>query len=415
MDRFRKRTGTGLTERKLWSKEFVVSILVNLFMSSVFYLLLTSMAGYAVTAFNASESMAGLAASGFIIGSVVGRLGSGKFLDFVGRRRLLVVSMVVYVLASLAYVPVHSLGLLIAVRIIHGVSFGAGNTALVASVQAVIPTSRRAEGNGYFATATTLSTALGPFLAVWLSREYSFTAVFLLGAACAGAALVAGCFYTVPERAPSVEERRLKWSLRLSSFVDRGGLRLGLVMLLSGIAFASTLSFLAVYAEQLGVPEASSVFFVTYAAASLIARMFAGRIQDKFGDNIVALPVFLSFAVGMLLIGVGTSVPVIAGAGILMGFGFGCLLPTMQAILINQVPAPRVGVATSTFFLLLDTGSGLGPVLLGVVGGLTGYANMFLICAGVVVVSAAGYLFFHGLRPGRGMGSRRQPQAVVSN
>lgn len=387
-----------MTEHKLWSKEFVVSILVNLFMSSVFYLLLTSMAGYAVKAFQASQSMAGLAASGFIIGSVAGRLVSGKYLDFVGRRRMLVLSMVVYVLAALAYIPVHTLGLLIAVRIIHGIAFGAGNTALVASVQAVIPTARRAEGNGYFATATTLSTALGPFMAVWLSREYSFTAVFLLGAVCAGAALVSGCFYTVPEREPSVEERRLKWSLRITSFIDRGGLRMGLVMLLAGIAFASTLSFLAVYTAQMGIPEASSIFFVTYAVASLIARLFAGRIQDRFGDNVVALPVYGSFALGMVLIGVGTSTVVIAVAGVLLGFGFGCLLPTMQAILINQVPATRVGVATSTFFLLLDTGSGLGPVLLGVLAGATGYANMFLICAAVVGVSAGGYLFFHGAR-----------------
>jgi len=95
---------------------------------------------------------------------------------------------------------------------------------------------------------------------------------------------------------------------------------------------------------------------------------------------------------------VGTSTVVIAVAGVLLGFGFGCLLPTMQAILINQVPATRVGVATSTFFLLLDTGSGLGPVLLGVLAGATGYANMFLICAAVVGVSAGGYLFFHGAR-----------------
>src|SRR5699024_12008416 len=108
------------------------------------------------------------------------------------------------------------------------------------------------------------------------------------------------------------------------------------------------------------MPEASSIFFVTYAVAARIARLFAGRIQDRVGDNVVALPVYGSFALGMVLIGVGTSTVVIAVAGVLLGFGFGCLLPTMQAILINQVPATRVGVATSTFFLLLDTGSGLG-------------------------------------------------------
>ncbi|MPV48813.1 MFS transporter [Pseudactinotalea sp. HY160] len=389
-----------MTERTLWSKEFLVAIAVNLFMSSVFYLLLTSMAGYAVAEFQASESLAGLAASGFIIGSVVGRLLSGKYLDFVGRRRLLVLTMIAYVLACLAYIPVTDLGVLIAVRLVHGLAFGAGNTALVASVQAVIPPGKRAEGNGYFATATTLSTAVGPFLAVWLGENYGFTSVFLVATACAGATLVAACFFTVPEREPSPEERRLKWSMRLSSFIDRGGLRLGLVMLLAGLAFASVLSFIAVHTADLGIPAASSVFFVSYAVASLFARLFAGRIQDRLGDNIVAIPVFGCFAAGMVLVGLATTTALIAAAGVLIGLGFGCLLPTMQAILVDQVPPPRVGVATSTFFLLLDTGSGVGPVLLGLVGGATGFATMFVLSSGLVVLAAIAYLGFHGFASG---------------
>ncbi len=390
-----------MPERTLWSKEFLVAIAVNLFMSSVFYLLLTSMAGYAVEQFRASESLAGLAASGFIIGSVVGRLISGKFLDFVGRRRLLVITMAVYVVMSLAYIPVGDLGLLIVVRLVHGFAFGAGNTALVASVQAVIPAQRRAEGNGYFATATTLSTAIGPFLAVWLSRNHGFTSVFVVATACAGATLLAACFFTVPERESTEEERRQKWSLRLGSFVDRGGLRLGLVMLLSGAAYASVLSFLAVHTATIGIPEASSAFFVAYAVASLLARLFAGRIQDSTGDNIVAIPVFVFFIAGMVLLGLATTTLLVVVAGVLIGLGFGCLLPTMQAILINQVPSTRVGVATSTFFLMLDTGSGVGPVLLGVVGGMTGFPTMFVLASVLVLLAGAGYLRFHGLASGR--------------
>src|SRR5690625_4871345 len=114
-------------------------------MSSVFYLLLTSMAGYAVETFAASDALAGLASSGFILGAVVSRLLTGKFLDFVGRRRLVLISKIGYIVIGIAYIPVTNLGLLIALRLLHGVAFGAGNTALVASVQSAIPAARRAE------------------------------------------------------------------------------------------------------------------------------------------------------------------------------------------------------------------------------------------------------------------------------
>jgi len=381
---------------RLWSKEFIVSIAVNLFMSSVFYLLLTSMATYAVAEFQASETLAGLAASGFIIGAVAGRLFSGKFLDFVGRRRLLVISMAVYVVASIAYIPVSHLWVLIVLRIIHGIAFGAGNTALVAAVQAIIPTPRRAEGNGYFGTATTLSTAMGPFLAVWLSQHVGFDAIFLLSTVCALGALVASRFFTVPEREPSDEERQHLWKMHLTSFIEPKALKIGLIMLISGTAYASVLSFLAIHTEKLFIPNASSAFFIAYSVATLFARLFAGRLQDQFGDNIVAIPVFLLFTVGMVLVGLSTTTFLMVVAGVTLGLGFGTTIPMMQAMLINQTPAARLGVATSTFFLMLDIGSGVGPVILGSIGEQTGFPTMFIIAALFALVAGVLYVLFHG-------------------
>lgn len=94
--------------------------------------LLTSMAGYAADMFAASDALAGLASSGFILGAVASRLLTGKFLDFIGRRGLVLISMDGYIFIGLAYLPVASLSLLIALRLRS--CFGAGTTALVASV-----------------------------------------------------------------------------------------------------------------------------------------------------------------------------------------------------------------------------------------------------------------------------------------
>lgn len=391
-----------MSTQRLWTKEFIVAIIVNLFMSSVFYMLLTSMALYAVQEFQATETMAGLAASGFIIGAIFGRLFSGKFLDFIGRRRLLVLSMVLYVVASVAYIPVSNLSLLIGLRIIHGLAFGAGNTAVVAGVQGIIPRTRRAEGNGYFGTASTISTAIGPFAAVYLSERFDFTMVFLASSACAVAALIASWFFTIPERRLSEAEVAEKWQFNLKSFIDIGALRIGSIMLISGLAYATVLSFLATHTEELGIGESASTFFMTYAVVALLARLFVGRLQDKYGDNVIAVPVFIAFGIGLFLIGIAQIATHIIMAGIILGFGFGTLLPSMQSILINQVPGTRVGVATSTFFLLLDIGSGLGPVILGVLVEAVGFATMFQ--GATVLAAMAGFLYFlfHGRSAARG-------------
>lgn len=64
---------------KIWTKDFVFLLASNFFVSLSFYLLMTSMAVYAIQEFRATESNAGLAASIFIIGALVARTFAGKF------------------------------------------------------------------------------------------------------------------------------------------------------------------------------------------------------------------------------------------------------------------------------------------------------------------------------------------------
>lgn len=365
-------------------------------MSSVFYLLLTSMAGYAIERFQASDSAAGFASAGFILGAVVSRLTTGKFLDFIGRRRLVLVAMFAYILIGFAYIPAGNLTLLITLRLLHGVAFGAGNTALVASVQSVIPHTRRAEGNGYFATATTLSTALGPFVAVMLSQTYGFSMVFVLSALLGVAGAIAGWFFTVKEREPSPEERADLRSWRLGTFISREALPLSVTIGIGGFAYSVVLSFLTVHAESLGIPEAASGYFVAYAISSLLARMFAGRIQDRYGDNSVVYPSLVCFVIGMALLWWGTTTPVFLSAGILLGLGFGSLLPALLAAVVNRSTPSKVGVVTSTFYLVLDLGSGTGPIVFGAVATALGFGHMFGVAATLPVVMAAMYVMVHG-------------------
>ncbi|WP_334169690.1 MFS transporter, partial [Timonella senegalensis] len=88
----------------LWTKDFTLATIANFFVSFVFYLLIPTMALYAVNAFGASDTAAGLASSSFVIGAVVGRIFTGKYLDFLGRRRLVIISLGIYVALGLAYV-----------------------------------------------------------------------------------------------------------------------------------------------------------------------------------------------------------------------------------------------------------------------------------------------------------------------
>lgn len=131
-----------MAEPRLWSKDFTVAIIAAVFLSFVFYLLITTMAGYAVIRFAASDSAAGLASSSFVLGAVAARMFVGTMLDTLGRYRVLITAFTLSAVAGALYLPADSLPLLLAVRFVHGAVFGAGHTAIMAAVQDIIPPSR---------------------------------------------------------------------------------------------------------------------------------------------------------------------------------------------------------------------------------------------------------------------------------
>lgn len=381
---------------RLWSKPFSLAIGVNFFISLVFYLLMTSMALYAVQRFSASDTAAGLTAGTFVLGALAARIFAGKFLDFMGRRRMLLTGLFFYAAASLLYIPADSLALLIAIRVIHGAAFGMASTAISASVMALIPAGRRGEGTGYFSISNTLATAVGPFLAVLLVDRTSYDVLFMVTTGCAGAALAVALLLRLPERTLTPHELAAKWRMRPSDIFEPRAAAIASVMLVAGVAYSGVLTFLNSYAQDRDMVAAASAFFLIYAGIVLVSRFVVGRIQDSRGDNAVVYPILASFALGLGLLAWAPNGAVLAVAGAFVGLGFGALMPTAQAIAVTVAPDHRIGIATSTFFLVLDAGIGLGPFLLGLLIPLTGFTGMYAVLAGVVVVSMVLYHFVHG-------------------
>lgn len=387
--------------RGLWTRAFSLAIAVNFFISLVFYLLMTSMALYAVERFGASDTAAGLTAGSFVLGALAARIFAGKFLDFVGRRRMLLVGLLFYTVAALFYIPAGSLGVLITIRVLHGAAFGLASTAISASVMGLIPAGRRGEGTGYFSISNTLATAVGPFLAVLLVDRTDYDTLYLVTAGCAAASLLVALALKLPERAITPAEAAAKWRMRPGDVFEPRAAAIASVMLVAGVAYSGVLTFLNSYAQEKDMVAAASAFFLIYAGIVFISRFIVGRLQDRRGDNAVVYPILASFALGLGMLAWAPNTAVLALAGAFVGMGFGALMPTAQAIAVTVAPDHRIGIATSTFFLILDAGIGLGPFLLGLLIPLTGFSGMYAVLTAVVAAAMILYHFVHGRFAGR--------------
>lgn len=381
---------------RLWTGRFVLAMLTNFSTMMTFYILITSMALYAVERFNASDSLAGFASGAFVFGSILARLLTGKFLDFIGRRRLLVTVLTGFLLISLAYLLANSLVLLLVVRFLHGLTFGAASTTLSASVVTFIPRRRRSEGIGYYGMAMTTAAALGPFVALLVKGPFGFEAVLLGGSAFAAAATAFSLGLRLPERTPGPEEVARKWHLHPKDLLEKSVLPIGTVMFVIAIGFSSVLTFVNSYGRAEHMVAATSLFFIVYAGALALSRLTVGRLQDRRGDNTLFYPALVLFAIGIVVLAIATDGLLIAAAAVLIGFGYGSTLTGGQSIAVTMAPEHRTGLAVSTYLISIDVGIGLGPVILGALIPWLGYRGMYSVVAAVIVIGVIIYHFVHG-------------------
>ncbi len=69
-----------MNKPKLWTKDFLIISFLHFFITLNFYMLMVVISVFAIDNFHSSPSEAGLSASIFVIGTLIARLFSGKWI-----------------------------------------------------------------------------------------------------------------------------------------------------------------------------------------------------------------------------------------------------------------------------------------------------------------------------------------------
>lgn len=93
----------SLNKSPIFTKSFTINFFVNFIVYLCMYLLLVVIAGYSKQAFDASDSLAGLVVGLFIVGSLIGRFATGKFVNQIGPKRLLFIGLITLIITQLLY------------------------------------------------------------------------------------------------------------------------------------------------------------------------------------------------------------------------------------------------------------------------------------------------------------------------
>ncbi|GAA4791383.1 MFS transporter [Actinomycetospora chlora] len=306
---------------------------------------------------------------------------AGRIVDAAGRKRVLVAALVVYALFGTAPLYLDSLGAVVASRVGVGICEAAIMTACTTLLADLFDGTARDRWFGRQTIATTLAATVFFGLGGALGAV-SWRAPFVLYFSSLVIAVLVAVFVRSTGRTPAASLPPVPWRLIAVPC---------LVTLFGGIVFYTPIAELSLVLASVGVTSTATIGLLSAVAslATAAGGYTFGRVARR--GTRVLLPVALGLAaVGLVVVGVTSSVPVIAVGAVIASAGTGLLLPTLLTWALSGLGFAERGRGTGFWTAAMFIGQFFCPlVLLAVAGPLGGLSGAILALGVLTAVVAA--------------------------
>lgn len=385
--------------RKLWNVRFVHLLAIEGVFQFATYMLNPVITGYVVL-LGASLAVGGFVAGLVATSSLVARPFTGLVADRLSKTTLLVVAAALFTVAAFGCALSESVLWISVFRVVQGVAFAFRSAVVVSLVSVAVSRDHVGRAVGWIGVVTMVSSAIAPSVASWVGSAASYHACFLVAGALFACGLALAVLFKLPKdvrarhreaacarrgdgrvRAASGRVRARRVALR--DFVYVPAVPYSVMAALSGAPHAINVSLILTVGEFRGV-AGISLYFVFYAAATLVARPLVGRICDTRGFGRVIVPVLLIDLAGVLCLVGMQSLAMVAAAGVLVGVGQGSAYSALQAEAVRHARVEELGRASNTFYIGPDVNMGMTPFVAGFVMQFWGVTVMYVVCFALV-------------------------------
>jgi DHA1 family multidrug resistance protein-like MFS transporter len=374
-----------------------------------------------VLALFAASLGAGPEAIGFAvaISTITGiffKMPSGVISDVIGRTRTLFVGLAVFAFVPFAYLWVSSYEALVAVRFFHGFATAIYGPVAMAVVVGVAG-DKRAEMLSWFSSITIIGNLIGaPLGGLMLTRLAAgadpnlthFHIVYGVVAALGMASLLialwvmrgkwdspkheSGHTFTAVWAKFRTGVREILWDRRVLLTSNMEGVQ--------NLSVGALEAFLPIYAVVICGFTAfqAGLLWGIQIAVTILSKPLMGRFSDKYGRQKLLFGGMFVCAVPFALIPWFQSFSTLLLLAAIFGLGEAVVTSSAAALVADFCREDHLGSAMGTFGTIFDVGHASGPLLAGLLIGLTGsgsdYRLSFAIVAGLLVVAAVAFRFW---------------------
>jgi len=375
-------------ENKLWSRNFILILLIT-FLIYVGYNVLIVILPLHISNIGGSSTEMGLIVSLFAIAALISRPVAGHLLDSHGREKIYILGLISIAIITAFFCFPLAIILLLGIRFLHGFVWGITSTANSALTVDVVPKDLMVHGWRYFVFAQSLTMAVGPILGAFVMLNFGFTSAAILVTFILLACLVLSKLIKYPkfEKPETLPEKKFN----LKDMFEKNALFPSLLATLIFMTLGFAITFIIIYGQQIGTN--GSLFFIGFVLMILLSHPIENKLNQKYGNKAILIISPLCIILALIVMSLANGLIPLIIASLFYGFGYGVIIPILQAWAVSASPKDRVGAANGTYLASMDVGVALGALIFGTISGYIGLAKTFSLSSICLVAFLILYIF----------------------
>ncbi|QLE58333.1 MFS transporter [Nostoc sp. TCL26-01] len=317
-----------------------------------------------------------------ILGPVIGVLA-----DRLGRKKIIVPSLLLFGIAGTACAFVRNFELLLWLRLLQGIGAASLLSLSITLIGDIYTANRRTEAMGYNASISSIGTASYPTIGGALAT-LGWYYPFMLPAIAIPIGLLVLFVLDNPEP---------KGDRNLRKYLSNAGKVLKNRRLF-GLFIASAANFVLLYGAYITYlpqlisdvfkqpPATIGILLSSVSVAITITSSQLGRLARKYQPTTLIRTSFILYALALLIVPFMPSIWFLLIPTTIFGIGLGMGFPSIQTLLADLAPKEYLATILSVNGTFFGLGQTLGPLLMGIAFGFGGINSVFYAGVGFAIM-----------------------------
>ncbi|MDK4353008.1 MFS transporter [Enterococcus thailandicus] len=338
---------------------------------------------------NATPAETTLLFTSYMLVTGVVMLFTGFLSSRIGLKKTLMMGLLIIVLFAGLGGLSNNIGLLIGLR----AGWGIGNALFVSTALATIVSilvGNTEKAIMMYEAAIGCGMAIGPLLGGVLgsgSWRYPFFGV---------AFLMLCAFVALAILLPEIEKpkRKVQFLEGVKALANHKLRSVGLIALLYNFGFFTLLAYAPFLLTGYTEMQVGFIFFGWGVLLAISSIFVAPFLERKYTTYRTIMTAFVFFTFCLILLGLGTSIPILVPISIVLAGFFQGIINTLLTTIAMEIPGLERNVASSSYSFVRFFGGALAPFIAGKIGEIFDEKYSFYFAA-IIVLLSLGFIVYH--------------------